>query len=494
MLMKLTSGYVSLRACGRHTPRARAATIAAALMAIMAAVVAVPVPATETADEDPWGDAPWPPVSGDADAEEAGGYAEPGGSDLFGASAFALYGTLTTAGEAQFGKAAEAARGEDLAVGTATRARIKGDWEPDERVLAHVELVGQHLSGVLNPYAYAQATGLDGGATTELTTASPQNDFANTLSLDQAWAQLRFDLLDLQVGKQPIAWGTGYAFNPTVRAHPTSGFSGFEDDATPGTAAISAGVPIAGSLTGEGYLAFEDRTHASFTTGREVDPAYLPWGGRVRVLVGGFDLAIGAIHEVVAKSAESAGPSGAALHRYLHVAGETVGSIGDLGVYAEVAWTMPIWDAPQAGTANWDALDALESTVGLEYVFPADVDAKLEYYRRGAGATDPDRYDPSHLLSGLSTVMARDYLFGYLGRTFLSYLDISVAVLGNLNDGSLLIHQQNEYAVSDHLTVSLSAMVPTGSGNQEFGGTREIGDTAVRFVRPTIMAGLEVSF
>jgi hypothetical protein len=90
--------------------------------------------------------------------------------------------------------------------------------------------------------------------------------------------------------------------------------------------------------------------------------------------------------------------------------------------------------------------------------------------------------------------MARDYLFGYLGRTFLSYLDISVAVLGNLNDASLLIYQQNEYAVSDHVTVSLAGIVPTGSGNQEFGGTREIGDTAVRFVRPTIMAGLEVSF
>ena len=490
-----TPRCASPRARTRHPRHGQTAGIAAAtLVAILAAVAALPAVATETTGEDPWGDEPWPPVAGDADAAEAGGYAEPGGTGYFGAPAFDLYGGLTTAGEAQLGEAGDVARGEDLAVGTATRVRIKADWEPDARILVHAELVGQHLSGVVNPYVYAQVSGLDAGATTDLVAANPQYDFAEALYLDQAWAQLRFDQLDLQVGKQPIAWGTGYAFNPTVRTHPMTGLSGFEDEETPGTPAFSAGVPIAGSLAGEGYLAFEDRTHASSTTGREVDPGYLPWGGRVRMLVGNFDLAVGAIQEVVAQGPGTGGTPGAELDRYLHVAAETVGSIGDLGVYAEAAWTMPVWDAPQAGTANWDALDALESTVGLEYVFPADVDAKLEYYRRGGGATHPDRYDPSDLLSGLSSVMARDYLFGYLGRTFFSYLDVSVAVLGNLNDASLLLYQQNEYAVSDHGTLSLAVIVPTGSGNQEFGGTREIGNTEVRFVRPGIMASLEVSF
>jgi hypothetical protein len=472
-----------------------------ALLVLAWLAVAAPLSAADTGTEDPWGDEPWPPAAEDdtggagTDSAEAG--AAPGAA--FGSPAVELYGSLTTTGEVQLGDAGDPARGDDLAVGTATRTRLKGDWEPDDRVLTHIELVAQHRSGVLNPYTYAQASGFDGGATTTLESENPQDDFAESLYLDQAWAQLRFDRFDLQIGKQPIAWGTGYAFNPTVRTHLSGGPAGLEDDETPGTAAISVGVPIAGSLVAEGYLAFEDRTHASFTAAREVDPAYLPWGSRVRMLIGSFDLAVGAIHEVVAPAAGGAGSSGAAgpgLERYLHAAAETVGSIGDLGVYAEAAWTMPVWDATRAAAAaaDWDALEALESTVGLEYMLPGDFDIKLEYYRRGGGATVPASYDPSQLLSGRTTVMARDYLFGYIARTFVSYLEVSVAALANLNDGSVLVLQQSEYAVSDNISMSLAGLVPTGSGNEEFGGTREIGDTELRIVRPTIIAQLEVSF
>lgn len=484
----------------------RAIVVQLTLLVLAWLVVAVPFsPAdTGTEAEDPWGGEPWPPAAED-DADGAGTDSAAAGSEAagsmsgadFGAVPIELYGSLTTTGEVQLGDAGDPARGDDLAVGTATRARLKGDWAPDDRVLTHIELVGQHLSGVLNPYTYAQASGFDDGATTTLEAENPQDDFADSLYLDQAWAQLRFDRFDLQVGKQPIAWGTGYAFNPTVRTHLGGGPAGFEDDETPGTAAFSAGVPIAGSLVAEGYLAFEDRTHASFTAAREVDPAYLPWGARARMLVGSFDLALGAIHEVVAPAAGGAGSSsaaGPALERYLHVAAETVGSVGDLGVYAEAAWTMPVWDAPQAAAADWDALEALESTVGLEYMLPGDLDTKLEYYRRGAGATTPASYDPSQILSGITPVMARDYLFGYLGRTFISYLELSVGALANLNDGSVLVLQQSEYTVSDNIRVSLEGMVPTGSGSEEFGGTREIGDTELRIVRPTIVAQLEVSF
>jgi hypothetical protein len=459
----------------------------------MALAAAVSVCAAETGG-DPWGDQPWPPS-----AEEDAGGVDPGSTDdagVFGASAVELYGSLTTVGEVQLGDAGDTARGDEVAVGTATRARLKGDWQPDDRVLAHVELVARHLYGMLNPYTFAQASGIDAGATTTLEAENPQDDFAESLYLDQAWAQLRFDLFDLQIGKQPIAWGAGYAFNPTVRTHPTAGLAGFEDDETPGTAAISAGVPLAGSLVAEGYLAFEDRTHASFTTAREVDPAYLPWGVRARMLIGSFDLALGAIHEVVAQDPATAGSPGSALSRYLHAAAETVGSIGDLGLYAEAVWTMPVRDAPQTGVdpSEWDPLEALESTVGIEYVLPADVDLKIEYYRRGAGPTTPASYDVSQLLSGLSTVLARDYLFGYLGRTFVSYLDVSVAALTNLNDGSVLIYQQSEYAVSDSIGVSLAGMIPVGRGEEEFGGTREIAGTEIRLVRPAVIAQIDVSF
>ena len=40
--------------------------------------------------------------------------------------------------------------------------------------------------------------------------------------------------IDIQFGRIPIAWGTGYAFNPTAKTHPVSFLDDLSEE-TPGT-------------------------------------------------------------------------------------------------------------------------------------------------------------------------------------------------------------------------------------------------------------------
>ncbi len=480
--------------------RDRIVTIGAVLM-IAAALFA-------EAQDSPWGDEPWPPVDGGgfedgADSPWPGDAARDTGSlwpgdaagstpsyaDFGSLGAFSLYGYLATTAQAFFGDAGDdAVSGDDVAAGVQTRLRLKGDWEPDENVLVHLEIESKHQRGVSNGYALMQSTGLDRGSLAAVQAASPQDDFRNVLYVDQAWAQLRFDRVDYQVGRVPIAWGTGYAFNPTARTNPIGGLTEIGEEETRGTAAVTAAIALPMQASIEGYVAFEDRLHTAVTVADEVEYWNVPWGARLRALVGSFDIAVGAVHEVASARA------GSGFERYLHATGETVGSIGDLGMYAEARLTTPQFDGEPDDSEEWDPGRALVSTVGLEYLFPGDIDAKVEYYRQGTGATDTDAYDLAPVLSGHADGMARDYGFILLQRTFMDYLDVSAAALVNLNDGSGAALPGAEYAVSDAISVSATVIVPWGSSDSEFGGSSDTAGVSVRLVRPAAIVQAKVSF
>ncbi len=458
------------------------------------------------AQESPWGDEPWPPGSHATDSSEIAATREgaettdgvwpgdewqpdataPVTTNAFDrVGAFSLYGYLSSTVQASFGKTGSVAvAGRDAALGAVTRVRLKGDWEPSERVLFHLEIESRHDAGLSNQFAFTQATGLGGGAVNDAQDASPQDDFRSTLFVDQAWAQLRFDRVDYQIGRVPIAWGTGYAFNPTARTNPDGNLTELGEEETTGTASVGAAVALPAQAVLEGYVAFEDRLHTGRTAPEDVEVWNYPWGARIRAYVGSFDVAAGALHEVVAAR------DGTGYERYLHAAAELVGSIGDLGMFAEAILTTDSFD----GTDGWTAHEALESTVGLEYLFPGDVEAKVEYYRRGAGAARPADYDLAPLFTGHISVLARDYGFGLLQRTFWDYVEVSAAALVNLNDASGVALPAIEYELSDALTLGLTGIVPWGGSTSEFGGERTFDDRTVRLVRPGGVAQVKVSF
>ena len=62
----------------------------------------------------------------------------------------------------------------------------------------------------------------------------PTFDYVQSFDFDHIWARWTGSLFDLTYGKTPIAWGTGYIFNPTSRAA-GSAFMDFVHEETPGT-------------------------------------------------------------------------------------------------------------------------------------------------------------------------------------------------------------------------------------------------------------------
>lgn len=126
-----------------------------------------------------------------------------------------------------------------------------------------------------------------------------------------------------------------------------------------------------------------------------------------------------------------------------------------------------------------------EIAAGIDYSFPILERAAvmLQYYRNGAGATDPDSYQR---LAGSGTVVGpecsrgqpplfgtstqrdpfapftvgRDYLLASAMLGILPELSANVAALQNLNDGSGMVIPTVSYSVLDWWDVAASAQVP----------------------------------
>jgi len=130
-----------------------------------------------------------------------------------------------------------------------------------------------------------------------------------------------------------------------------------------------------------------------------------------------------------------------------------------------------------------------EVAIGIDYSFPVleRLVALAQYYRNGAGATDPDRYRRRPVPAGTSLPRCEQApagLFGdgqgepdpferfALGRDYLLLgarsgvtpdFSANAFLLQNMNDGTALCVPTLSYLVSDNLDLSLSAQVPFGA-------------------------------
>jgi hypothetical protein len=107
--------------------------------------------------------------------------------------------------------------------------------------------------GNQNPYVLYEKLGVSG-----FTQSDYRWRISSAMFFDHAGAWQIFGNFDLQFGKFPVAWGTGY-----VSIHGAGGFSPFLDmvtEDTPGTLAILPSYALSNRLSLEAYLAFQDKT------------------------------------------------------------------------------------------------------------------------------------------------------------------------------------------------------------------------------------------
>ena len=311
---------------------------------------------------------------------------------------------------------------DDSDYGNILYGRLKGDWDPGDSLSFHAELAYQGSVGNQNVGLVYEDYGV----------AGVDASIYGSVAVDHLWGSVNLGRFDVQFGKLPIAWGTGYFFNPTSRVA-AAPFLETVSEETPGTMGFVPSISLLeGLLAIQGYLAFEDKSHKPVALQEERDWSYLPFGLKIKGILGSFDLSASWIKEVRFDAASTS-------YDKTHYFGtDFVGAIWNFGVYGEAA--LKIWDESQENLSfEYEPFsDLLDFCVGFDYFIPIlELDTRVEYYHQGSGVSSKSAYDEDKLLNGEQMVLAEDYLLFYLERTFLDYFSISTAGFININDGSL---------------------------------------------------------
>ena len=266
---------------------------------------------------------------------------------------------------------------------------------------------------------------------------------ADYLYVDRLYVDVYAGALDVRVGRQALNWGSAQFFNPTdpfpevLLAEPWR--------ARRGVNAARATVPFGENHDFAAVVATSDALNE------------LRAAAKLRLNWAGTDFALVSVY----RGAHRNGLIGLNIRGTLEV-----------GYWLEAAYL--VGDAPHE-----------ELAVGIDYSFPIleRATAFIQYYRNGAGSTDPSGYQRSATLGaialpsctgqtlplapGSSTrdpfapfVSGRDYLIAGSSLMFLPELSASLAWLQNLNDGTGLLVPTVTYNVVDWLDLALSAQVP----------------------------------
>lgn len=358
--------------------------------------------------------------------------------------------------------------------------RLKGDWTPGPNLFFHMELANDYRMGNQHP-AYL-STRLSGSTSETQTNAVDQLN----LKIDHLWGLVNLGTMDIQFGKIPIGWGTGYAFNPTAKTYSVSFLDDLSEE-TPGTLGILSGYALNDTTAFQVYLAFEDKKRTQRPEAGEWER--IPFGIKVQKIWGAFDLSLSWIKEVFYR------PEAQAYHREYYLGGDFVGAVGDFGVYGEAALNVPRNDEGRFDFSGHRGQDLLEYCVGGDYIFTtADLTLRMEYYHQGRGVTNKTDYD---LLSGLSSgqpLQAEDYLLVALEKIFLNYHTFIFGSFINCNDGSFILLPELNYNAADNLEVVLGSVVPCGEKGSEFNGTWEVNGQKIEVLKPSIYVQAKLSF
>jgi hypothetical protein len=370
----------------------------------------------------------------------------------------------------------------EVALGNATVVRLVGDFEPHESLTFHAEVSWQSLTGSLAPGYVAAAVG------------APSTTPLETLEIDHAWGRAAVGPVDLQFGKLPLAWGTGYVFNPTARTIPASSVGEVSEE-TPGVLGAVGTAFIGTGATLSAYVTFQDRGHTAYFAPGSEDLQNLPLGARATVLAGPFDISLGGIREVLLVPP---GLPGAGWNRRWWGTADFVGNLAGVNLYGEAA--LLLTDA--AGTwsvaaGSWTLEESLEATLGLWYLLPVPVavDLRIEYVHQGTGESEKNDYSIVPLLTGERALRGEDYLFVSAERVFADFHTLRVAGLANLNDGSVALLPEYSWDVYADFTATLGVELPIGPEGTEFDGrVTNLTGANVDLLHPTVTLQAKLSF
>ncbi len=270
------------------------------------------------------------------------------------------------------------------------------------------------------------------------------------LRLDRALVKLYFKPFDLYIGRQMVAWGTGYGWNPTD----VWNVKNPADPNAPklGVNALRAEIPF-GAASGLSLVV---------TPGPDLD--HTSGGMRIKGHLGRFDLSLSGMRVMTADHSLLGRPV------RIMAGADMAGEIGDIGVWAEGVVVNPTYLG--GDYTNFDSL-YVQADAGLNYTFDNGLFIMAEYYYNGLGSWRPEDYDTFDLFSLFAGDMpGLGQHYGMIGATKDLFDDwmVELFCLGNLTDLSFLLLPSVEYSFHQNIALMLGAQVSIGDREEsEYG-------------------------
>jgi hypothetical protein len=245
----------------------------------------------------------------------------------------------------------------------------------------------------------------------------------------RVFTSFQTDNIQVTLGRQRIAWGTGFVWNPTDLLNPVIPVS-IERDEKEGVDAAYLAIPLSALSRGE----------VAFAPGKNEGES----SGAIRLSTNFLTYDISII--------------GGEFREDLVVGSDFAGYIKGAGFRGEFSYT---W---KEGEGNF-----FRGILNGDYNLPHGIYVILELYFNGEGTTNKNEYDNESILSGESLSLAKHYLAGYMSTNITPLLGIGLYSIVNLDDGSSLIGPSMNYSIIENLDFSLSTYFFTGSDDSELG-------------------------
>jgi len=260
--------------------------------------------------------------------------------------------------------------------------------------------------------------------------------------ISNAYLSISWKRLAVRLGKQPLAWGTGYVWNPTEIVTPKLAYDP--------------------SYRRDGINSLKLSYYWRYGGGAEVigvlrgRPDSAMFVGRIKENLLGFDFAV-----IGAWLWDTTITPGTAQNRIL-AGGQFAGEIANIGLWAEGGYNI----------YKEDSLSYAEFVVGADHTFTFRTHVMAEYLYYGRGFDAEADYTFAGWLeraSGQRKAMGRHLLYLGADQTVISFHNVGISAIVNPVDGSGIVIPRLTLSLSDNLDASLFGFYSFGKKDSEFG-------------------------
>jgi hypothetical protein len=288
------------------------------------------------------------------------------------------------------------------------RLRLKLEIKPTDKITLHLEPRYYFLFAKTDNIPLAGVTDID------------------QLVWDRVYLKLSSPLASLTVGKQRIAWGSCYLWNPTDVFNPLVLSFAVREEEEANADAVRFEVPLGAAGGLDGY----------FLTNNEWNKTKK--GLRARTNIGVFDYSASFV------------------------------DLGDNTSQIGFDFTGDAWQLGIRGEGALKNNGRLQYVLGGEYTLENGVGLNLEYFNNCYGQKDKANYDWAGYFSGSVQALGRDYLYLGANKILDELTQVRGSVVTNLDDLSFMIYPSFERSLSQYLDLYIEAMIMGGQGGSEF--------------------------